>query len=287
MSGGIGSLFSGGSSGGIGGAIGGMLGLQNAPSSPDYLGAANATAQGNIDAAKYATQANRIDQYTPYGNLTYSYKPQYDANGKETGGGWSQSVDLSQTGQSLLDMNNQSMLSLGGLQNAATQRVADSFSNPFDYQSVKDVEDASYKQQLARLDPQWAANSESMDAKLANQGIGYGTQAYQNAMRSFNEGKNDAYGQARLNAMQMAPQTMQMATSIRNQPLNELNAIRTGSQVSNPTFQNYNQQATTAGADVLGATGQQYNAQLAGVNANNANIMGMLKAGASAMSGGM
>jgi hypothetical protein len=38
---------------------------------PDYAGAAQATAAGNLDAAKYQTEANRINQYTPFGSLTY------------------------------------------------------------------------------------------------------------------------------------------------------------------------------------------------------------------------
>lgn len=258
----------------LGGFVGGLLGMQDAPATPDYTGAAQATAAGNLEAAKYATVANRANQYTPYGSLTWTRgATDYDP--------WTQNVNLNATGQKLLDYNNAAQLGMGNLMQGATQRTADAFSNPFDYSSVKDVEDAAYNAQTARLDPQWQHQGGMMDAKLANQGVAAGTEAYENAMRSFNQGKNDAYSQARLNAQQMAPQTLQMSTAIRNQPLNELNALRTGSQVTNPTFQNYNQQATTQGADLMGATQAGYNADMGAVNANNANIMGMLNAGAS------
>ena len=54
------------------------------------------------------------------------------------------------------------------------------------------------------------------------------------------------------------------------QPINVINALRTGSQVQAPSYVNPALQSTTQGPDILGATGQQYNAQLAQTNANNA-----------------
>ena len=44
----------------------------SAPPAPDYAGAAEATAAGNLEAAKYAAEANRVNQITPYGTLTYN-----------------------------------------------------------------------------------------------------------------------------------------------------------------------------------------------------------------------
>ena len=48
-------------------------GKADPPPAPDYTGAANATAAGNLDAARAAAAANRVNQITPYGNLTYSH----------------------------------------------------------------------------------------------------------------------------------------------------------------------------------------------------------------------
>jgi hypothetical protein len=148
--------------------------------------------------------------------------------------------------------------------------VDQTLSNPFDYGSVQDVQDAAYKSYTDRLDPQWGQRESALETKLANQGIARGSEAYTNAMRDFNNGRNDAYSQAQVSAINTMPQTMQLASALRNQPLNELNALRTGSQVTNPTFSNVPQQATTAGADMLGATTAGYNAQLGATNASNA-----------------
>jgi hypothetical protein len=63
------------------------------PPAPDYAGAAQATAQGNLEATRAATEANRINQYTPYGSLTYARDP----NAATPDSGWSQSVNLNDT----------------------------------------------------------------------------------------------------------------------------------------------------------------------------------------------
>src|SRR5699024_323381 len=48
------------------------------PKTPDYAAAARETAQGNLDLAKYTTEANRINQYTPWGSLTYTNDREFD-----------------------------------------------------------------------------------------------------------------------------------------------------------------------------------------------------------------
>lgn len=52
-------------------------GKGKAPPAPDYTGAANATAAGNLEAARAASAANRVNQYTPYGNLIYQQTPTF------------------------------------------------------------------------------------------------------------------------------------------------------------------------------------------------------------------
>lgn len=42
---------------------------------PDYRGAAEATAESNLEMAKYAAAANRVNQYTPFGSQEWYGKP--------------------------------------------------------------------------------------------------------------------------------------------------------------------------------------------------------------------
>jgi hypothetical protein len=66
----------------MGGLVSAVFGGNDAPPPPDYAAAAKATAQGNKEAAQFATNANRINQVTPYGSLTYSRaQPAFDQAG--------------------------------------------------------------------------------------------------------------------------------------------------------------------------------------------------------------
>lgn len=233
------------------------------PPAPDYQGAAVATASGNKDAAIASQQGSMVNQNTPYGNLNYSQtgtssqgNPTYTAN-----------YDLSPVGQKLLDYSNNSALGLGSLQNGAEQSVSNSFSKPFDLGSVNDIYNKSYDLNASRLDPQWAQADQQNRTQLANQGIDPGSEAYANQMRTFNQAKNDAYNQAQQSAIATMPQTFQLANSVRDQPLNELNALRTGSQVTNPQFSQQPGMANVGGPNYLGAAQSQYGGALNGYNA--------------------
>lgn len=246
-----------------------------APPPPDYTGAANATAAGNIQAAQQGQQANLIDQFTPYGSLTYTEDP--TSRFSSGNPSYSSNIDLNSTGQQLLDESNQSQLGLGALQNGALSTVQNTMSNPMDLSSVNDVENQSMKNQMQLLQPQIDHTTAMADTQLKNQGLQPGTEAYDNAMRSVTNGNNNLLATASNNAIATAPQTYQLASAEYNQPLNELNALRTGSQVTNPTFGSTPQQQTAAGANQLQAataTGQYgqgiYNAQVGATNANNA-----------------
>ena len=247
----------------------GVFGIQNAPAAPDYAGAAAATAAGNLAAAQQATRANRVNQYTPYGSLTYQENPN---------GTWTQNMDLSATGQQLLNADNASALGLAGLQGNAMQGVAgqqargwnDAALTPSAINPGQTAQDAI----MARLQPQFNRNQAALETQMANQGIARGTEAWKNGMDDLTRQQNDAMSQAALQGINVGQQARQQGIQeqqyFNSRDLNNLNALRTGSQVTNPTFSSYNTQGTTAGPDLTGAAQAGYNAQLGNVNANNA-----------------
>lgn len=250
------------------------LGKQSAPAAPDYTGAAQATAQGNLAAAQTAAAANRVNQYTPYGSLTYS------ESGKDSQGNpmWTANTQLSPEQQQILNYQNQTSLGLGSIQNQGLDYVKQMLSQPFDTSRLpaeqinagQTAQDAI----MARLNPTFDKRQAALETQLANQGIARGTEAYTNAQGDLNNARNDASTQAALQGMNIGQQSRQQALQeqsfLRNEPINTLNAVRSGSQVQGPSFVNVPQQATTQGADLMGATQAGYNAQLAGVNAQNA-----------------
>lgn len=259
-----------------------MSSAPSPPPAPDYTGAAQATAAGNAQAAQQAQQANLVNQNTPYGTLTYSQDP--TSRFSSGNPSYSSNINLNGTGQQLLNNLNNTQLGLSSLQQGAENQVAG--QGPMSQQSVQDTANASYAAQTARLDPQWQANTTSEENQLVNQGLRPGQEGYDNAIRVFNQGKNDAYSQATQNAIATEPQTYQLASAEYNQPLNRLNALTTGSQVSNPQFGSTPQQQTTAGPNYLGAaqsTGQYnqglYNTQVGSANSANSALGSVVGSG--------
>ena len=256
---------------------GGFLGLGPAPSAPappDYRGAAQETASGNIEAARVATAANRVNQITPYGSL------KYDITGSDPYGNptYTATQSLSPAQQQLLDYQNQASLGLGKLAGQGLGYVENMLQTPFDtsrlpttgFNPSQSYQDA-YMQRLA---PQIQQGREQVQQRLANQGIDIGSEAYNRAMMQQAQRENDLLLGATTQGFGVGQQARQSALQeqayLRNEPLNTLSAVRTGAQVQGPQFVNSAQQATTAGPDILGAAQMGYNAQMGDFNAKQA-----------------
>jgi hypothetical protein len=245
------------------------MGKSSAPPPPDYAGAANATAAGNLEASKYATKANRADQYTPYGSMTW----------RDLGNDrWAQDINLTPEGQSLLDQQMKTSGQLGSLQDTAFQGVAGQQAKGWGdenlVQSPFNPGETAQDAILRRMQPQLDRSRNSAETRMANMGVQQGSEAWKNAQSDIGQQENDAYSQAALQGIQTGQQARQQGIQeqqyFNSRDLNQLNALRTGAQVTNPTFGSYAQQQATAGPDMLGATTHGYNAALGGVNAQNA-----------------
>lgn len=277
---------------------GGFLGLgpaPSAPAAPDYSGAAQATAAGNIEAARVATAANRVNQVTPYGNLSYAVTGS-DPYGNPT---WTATQTLSPAQQQLLDYQNQASLGLGKLAGQGLGYVENMLQTPFDVSKLPSTgfnPSQTYQEAyMQRLAPQLQMGREQLAQDLANKGIDIGSKAYENAMRMQAQRENDLLLGATTQGFGVGQQARQTALQeqayLRNEPLNTLSAVRTGAQVQGPQFVNSAQQATTAGPDLLGAAGMGYNAQMGNFNAQqaaqanlNQGLFGLGGAGIMAMS---
>ena len=254
---------------------GGMTlhGKSDAPPPPDYAAAARETASGNLEAAKYSTVANRANQYTPYGSLTWQ-------RGATDFDPWTQQISLTNEGQALLDQSNKTSGNLANLQDEASARVkaqqAAGWGDQNLVQSPFNPGETAQDAIMRRTQPMLDRSRASAETRLANQGIQQGSEAWRNAQDDIGRQENDAYSQAALQGISTGQQARQQGIQeqqyFNTRDLNALNALRTGSQVTNPTFGGYAQQATTAGPDMLGAANSQYNAELGATNAKNAGI---------------
>lgn len=84
-----------------------------------------------------------------------------------------------------------------------------------------------------RLDPMFARREESTRARLANQGIKVGTDAYAREMEALGQNENDAYNQLLLSGRGQASQEL---LAEDNQRINQVSALLGGGQVSAPNF---------------------------------------------------
>lgn len=250
------------------------MGKASAPAAPDYSAAAQQTAAGNLENTRLTTKANRVNYTTPYGDLTYSQTPGDQDQ-------WNANVSLDPTQQSLLDQQNKSAQGLGALQDAAVGRVGQAMNSPYPdaYDPTKATNNAT-DLLMARLNPQLDRDQAGLENKLINQGFQRGSEGFDSELAKFGQTRNDAYNQAALQGINLGQSQQQQQYNqglmARNAPINDLNALRTGSQVTNPTFQNSPQQQYTAGADYLGAANSGYNAAMQGVNAQNANSSALM-----------
>jgi len=252
----------------------GYNGKAEAPPPPDTVGAAKETAAGNLEAARATAAANKVNQVTPYGNLTYSI------GGKDSYGNdlYTATQTLSPAQQAIQEQTNKLNLGLMGTANTGLNYANDILSKPgvdmsmlpsYGIDPGQSYSDAI----MARLAPQIEQERQASDAQLANQGIAQGTQAYENEKRRLAMSQNDRQLAAVTGGMGMGLQANQQAFNQQafnqQQPINVINALRTGSQVQNPNYVNVPGQANTGGADILGATNAQYANQVAATNAQN------------------
>lgn len=256
---------------------GGFLGLgpaPSAPAAPDYSVAARETAQGNVDAARLAVAANRVNQYTPYGSLEYTMSGE-DKYGNPM---WSATQKFSPEQQRLLDIQNELSYGVGQLGTKGLEYVGQQLSSPFDVSQLPSIginPSETYSDAIMRrLEPQLTQQNEQFEQSMANQGIPVGSEAYNRAKMALGQRQNDLMLGAQTQGLQAGLSARQQQLGElayrRNEPLNVLSALRTGSQVTAPTYVNSAQQATTSGPDLLGAAQMQYNAQMGDFNAKQA-----------------
>jgi hypothetical protein len=280
------------------------------PPAPDYATAAKETAAGDLAAARSSSAANRLNQYTPYGSLEYTqnatktldptaYQSALDswrAGGQQGAepdpsqymaynpdAGWAVTQKLSPEQQQLLDYQNQTSLGLGELTGKGLGYVNQMIQDPFSTKNLPSLGfDAGQQYQdayMQRLAPQIAQSQEALDTKLANAGIPIGSEAYKRAQMTEAQRVNDLRLGATTSGfgtgLQARQQGFNEAAYQRNEPINTLNAVRTGAQVTNPSYVSTPQQATTKGADMLGAATAQGNYDTASANAAQAGQSGM------------
>lgn len=249
-----------------------------APAPPDPMKTAQAQSGMNIDTAIAQQLVNMTDQTGPDGGLSYSqngFNTYTDSNGRTVRiPRFTATQTLSESGQRLHDINAQGQENLATLSRDQSARLGGLLDRPVDLNNEA-VEARLFDLGSKRLTPQMARDEDAMRTRLINSGIRQGSDAWNTEMDDFNQRKNDAFNQLALGGR---AQSIQEILTERNQPLNEITALMSGSQVSQPNFVG-TPQSSVGGVDYAGMVKNNYDAQVAQQqmkNANNQALMGGL-----------
>ena len=288
------------------------------PPAPDYTGAAQATAAGNKEAAIAAQEGNMVNQYTPYGSVEYTQRGT-SASGTPM---WSQTVNLSPEQQAAY---NKDVAMNAQLQDVGIQGVGyvqSALNKPLSFEGMQQVgtpgeiqqqaSDAAYQNAMRYVEPRLQRQQAGLENQLANQGITRGSEAWNAAMEDaaaqrenvYSQAQNAAYtagltgaNQAYNQALGARQQQISEAQTLQQNPINMLNAVRSGSQMQTSAqpqvgTSSPGQLATWSGPDLLGAATAQgqynqgvYNAGQAASSAQTSGLMGL--AGTGMMAGAM
>lgn len=126
----------------------------------------------------------------------------------------------------------------------------------------------------SRLDPILEQRREAEATRLANQGIMVGSTAYDRAMANINNAENDAYNQLMLQGRGLANQEL---LTEDNQRINQISALLSGGQVSQPNFMGANMPTipTTDNASIIANYDNQRLQAWQAQQANRTNLGGL------------
>jgi len=270
------------------------------PPAPDYVGAAQAQGQANLQAAIASGIMNNPNVSNPYGTQTVTWQYERNKAGKIIRAIPTITQKFSPEQQGLYNQSVAAKSNLGRASISSSANVANRLKNGLDFSGLPGAPKNSGQRRedviaamMSRANQDIGRQRENTQSELIAAGIRPGTKAYAAQMDILNRQQNDAEQQAILAGGQEATRDFGMDTQSRQQalsemltqrqtPLNEVNALMTGSQVTNPFASGLGFQAGTnvQAAPIANAIGQQGQASMNMYNQQQANMNNNISAGA-------
>ena len=206
-----------------------------APTPPrDTSSAATGT---NVATSVANTFLQNMNEVTPDGTRTFEPTDNYSWTDPYT----NQTYDiprftvtqtLSPEQQAIKEQGDASRLNLATLANTQSGFLNDYMAQPFQYGTGEHENWALGLYDKLNADKQ-SQGDEALRSRLAAQGIKAGSEAYDREMRNATYGRQNARDQFLLDSYRTGFSTSQAE---RNQPINEITALLSGGQVSQPNF---------------------------------------------------
>lgn len=253
------------------------MGKPKSPAAPDPAKTAAAQTGTNVTTALANAQLGNVNQYGPDGSVTYRQNGGTSFTDPTSGATYwipqyEQITSLSPQQQAIKAQNDKASLNLGAIASEQTNFLRDYLNKPVNLNNEA-TEARLMELGRKRLDPIISQRDEDLRTRLANQGIKAGSDAYSRELDTANQANNDAYTSLLLNGRQQA---VQEALTQRNQPLNEIGALMSGSLVQMPTFGAGTNQPTLPTVDYAGLVDRNYQAQLGQYQSQMAQRQGIL-----------
>lgn len=263
------------------------MSFMSPPKTTDPVAVSNAQFGVNQQAAAAQNANNMYNQNNPFGSQTYTADP-------SAPGGYSANITLNPQQQAILDQLQQTKLTAGGASQSeagAASNLAGNFAGL--YSQPPNIDPSSLTNKMMGwgqqyMQPIFDQQQSNLDAKLQNQGITAGSQAYNNAQNLQSRNVNNAYQSLFLNA---EPQAFSQAIQEYQLPMQTAFGLQAGaanapapttpnsSFVSTPTAQiqppNYQGLATTAQQQQQ----TQYNNLMSGIGSLAGSAVGMFGGG--------
>lgn len=239
-----------------------------------------ATAQAqsglNRDTAVAQQLTNFVSTNNPWGSTSYSPNgatSYVDSTGKTVSiPQFTQTTTLTPAQQGIFDRTQGAQTNIAGIAEDQSAMLGDYLNDPFEFNN-QDAADWSYDLASSRILPQQARNEEALRSRLVNAGLRPGTQAWDSEMSRLTMANTDQMNQLALTGR---GQAFGEALASRNQPINEITALLSGSQVSNPAqMSGPTPQAQVGGVDYTGLVNQKYQGDLASHNAMLGGLFGL------------
>ncbi len=208
-------------------------GSSSAPAAPNPAQVSQQQTQSNVNTAIANATLGNTNQITPYGNLTYEKTGSQDVGGNAVPS-YTATQTLSPEQQSIY--NSQTALqnqALGQIAPPLLNRVQSTVSTPLDYSSASalptdqtQLRNDAYSALTARSNQDLDRQTAQQQTQLANQGIGAGSEAYNNALQPLERARVDASNQATVNAGNVAGQNLSQAESLRGAQIGDITNLR-------------------------------------------------------------
>lgn len=250
--------------------------MVSAPKTPDPMATAQAQSGMNRDTAVSQQLINMVGQNNPWGSTSYAQTGNTgytDSSGRYVSlPQFTQTTTFTPEQQAIFDKSQAAQSSMAGIAQDQSAKLKEYLNEPFEFKN-QDAADWSYDLASSRILPQQQRAEEALRTRLVNSGLRPGTAAWNSEMERMTHGNTDQMNQLALTGRSQA---FGEALAQRNQPINEITALLSGSQVSNPAqMSGPTPQASVGGVDYTGLVNQQYQAKLAQSNAMMGGLFGL------------